>query len=476
MPSLSLELQVFFRTSYGALLLATLLMILPHARRFFLSERWQGYGESHPATDMIQNPVILPLILSIWFLCAALLTIGQWTVPASFFNLCICRYFFVQTRWKSILRGLGAPGFMTYWLGAAVFLLEGTLHGMPQLRSLGLLVLQIDFAFIMLSSGIYKLTAGYARGHGMEYGLVNPEWGYWPDIYLKLRPGHILFKIFNHAAWSGQIAAALMLLIPPLRFWGALILIVSFTWIATQIRLGLLCEMVMLGCLLFLGGPSPEGIALSQKSFLSSLAESALWLYLIFLPFAYAGLFYNLYARRSLGKPFQKILEAFTNFFGIILWRVFSVDVVNFFVRIYLIPIHDSTAPILISRYGWRGGLRFSHVGECITLTSIFTTLKYHPSDLALFKKRLIRYARSFAIPESSRLLFEYVSIVKENGKFHYRPVAEYQVDPRLDHVDERMLNPDFSVRKGHSASPIHEGIYPGSYAPLTESVNAEKN
>ena len=41
----------------------------------------------------------------------------------------------------------------------------------------GLLVLQVDLAFIMLSAGVYKFTAGYPHNHGMELGLCNPMWG-----------------------------------------------------------------------------------------------------------------------------------------------------------------------------------------------------------------------------------------------------------------------------------------------------------
>jgi hypothetical protein len=60
----------------------------------------------------------------------------------------------------------------------------------------------------------------------------------------------------------------------------------------------------------------------------------ALWVYLILLPLAEAGLYYNFYARRALPAPLQTALERYTNFFGIILWRVFSVDLVNFFIRL----------------------------------------------------------------------------------------------------------------------------------------------
>jgi hypothetical protein len=175
-PRLSLNTQVFFRAAYGILLLGHLILLLPHSRRFFMSERWKGYAKSSWDVDVLQNPWVHPLIMITWFLCALALTFGRWTVGAALINLLLCRYFFVHMRWKGVLRGMGAPGYMTYWLAAAVFLLEFTLKYAPAVRPLALLVLQVDFALIILSAGVYKCTAGFPRNHGMELGLVNPEW------------------------------------------------------------------------------------------------------------------------------------------------------------------------------------------------------------------------------------------------------------------------------------------------------------
>ena len=39
-------------------------------------------------------------------------------------NLLLCRYCFIAMRWKGVRRGMGAPGFITYWIAACVFFLE----------------------------------------------------------------------------------------------------------------------------------------------------------------------------------------------------------------------------------------------------------------------------------------------------------------------------------------------------------------
>ncbi|MBA3805780.1 MAG: hypothetical protein H0X14_08740, partial [Acidobacteria bacterium] len=433
--------------------------------------------------DFLQNPIVSPLVAALWFLCAALIALGRWSVLASLVNLLLCRYFFVRMRWKGILRGMGAPGFMAYWLAAAIFLLEYTLYYAPNLHSLALLVLQVDFAFIMLSAGIYKCTAGYRRNHGMEYGMVNPQWGYWGSFYKRLRPSHWLFRIFNHLAWTTEVVAGVLMLIPQTRFIGGMLILASFIFIATQIRLALLCEMVIVCCLIFfhpgsygeqfLSGLVPAPTLATASTFAiapitNMLLAGGLWAYLILLPLMHAALFYNFYGRKSLPRSLQRIVEIYTNFFGIIIWRVFSADHTCFFIRVYQRwrSVSDG-ARTLLSRYGLTGSLRYSHVGESIVVTTLFTTLKYYPSNTNLFQERLLRYARTVACPSDSVLEFEYVKINKAADQYEFSVVAEYVVDPIAGSVVERTLDDSFSVRAAHAASPVHEGVRPGSYVPL---------
>lgn len=476
MPELSLSAQAVFRVGYAALLLGFLVMILPHARRFLRSERWGGYARSERFVDVVHNPVASAVTVAVWTASAICLALGRWTLIAALVSFLIARYFFVQMRWRGVARGMGAPGFMTYWLAAAVFLLELSLRVAPEWRSLTVLVLQVDLAFIMLSAGIYKLSAGYARNHGMELGMVNPEWGYWWRWWRRLSPGHSLFWTLNQLAWATEIVAAALMLVPPTRLLGAALIALSFVFIATQIRLGVLCEMVILATWLFVpaGGPldalvgrwvAPAAGPGEPWPLVGALLGAGLVGYLALLPLAHAGLFYNFYLRRPLPGPLQRALEAYTNFFGIIIWRVFSVDVVNFFVLIHRRP-RQGGERVLVSRYGWRGGLRYGVVCESIAVTSLFTTLKYYPSNEELFRERLLRYARTVPCRADERLVFEYVAIVKRGGRFEFVPTTEYVVDPREGSVDEVTLSDVVSTREAHAVSPVHEGLRPGSYVP----------
>lgn len=479
LPDLSGAAQGFVRLAYGVLMVLTLLQALPEARRFFLSERWGGYARSSRNVDAINNPFVMPLLFAAWMAAAVAIAIGWITPWPSLVNLALCRYFFIHMRWKSVLRGMGAPGFIAYWLGFAVFLLEYTARFAPELRSLALLVIQVDLAVIMLSAGVYKFTAGYPRNHGMELGLCNPMWGYWWRQYVKLPPGHPTIWTLNQLAWGTEAVGAALMLIPATREVGGLVMTVAFLFILTQIRLGFLCEMMALAGLLYVtpgglvdgwmasivpasavGVPTIGGHAVVV---VNALLGTALCVYLALLPIAHAGLYFNFYARRPFPRPLQWLLERYTNLFGMIIWRVFSVDLVNFFIRVHREPRAGGERSLVAKIGSWP---RFNHVGEMISLTSLFTTLKYYPSNAAMFQERLLRYARTVPRPARDVLVFEYVSVVKRPTHFDWVRVAEYRVDVEAGIVDEKLFDPSFSTRAAHAVSPVHEGAVPGSYAP----------
>jgi hypothetical protein len=480
MPELSLPILSFLRMMYGILLFLTLVSFLPLRRQFFLSERWGGYAESGPTTDLIQNPYVYPSLLASWLISAACLACGFWSILAAGVNLIFCRYFFIQRRWKSLCRGMGAPGYITYWLAVCVLLLELTTHYAPSLQSLALLVLQVDFATLFFLSGIYKYASGYRSGQGMELGVVNPQWGYWWRRMRTSNPNQLLHRLNNTLAWTVEMLTAVLMVIPELRFLGGLLLILSFIYIAFWIRLGLLPEMVMLiGFLFFTKGSPPDQwlqsmlaqVPLSSNPagyfapLVSNALEYALYGYLCLLPVAYAGLCINFYWKKSLPSRMQWLLEHYTNFFGMILWRVFSVDVINFFIRIY--RSSDSKERTLVSAWGWNRTLRWGHVCEAITVTCIFTTLKYFASNRQLFENRLLRYARTLSCQPNESLIFTYVSVEKATTEFVFRPVREFHVSPLWGTVNEHVFDLSQDITRAAKGSPVHETAHPGTYAPL---------
>lgn len=485
LPEISPTTQAFFRTLYASLMGLLLLLTTPLARRFFVTETWGGYAQPRPETEWIQNPRALPLVLGLWYLAIGHLLAGRETVLWAGVNLALCWYFFVFMRWRGILRGMGAPGYMSYWLGACVFSLElaRALDPSGHLLRVALLSFQLDFAVIMTCAGTYKGLAGYRKGHGMELGMVNPWWGYWSDFLKTLPPDHWFFRPLNPMAVFVQAGAGLLMMIPETRLLGAALIIVGFAGIAAQVRLGVLSEKVMLcGVLFFHPGSAPDQWIASHLSPWLTLPEQTLdapalvipallafyWTYILLLPLAKFGQYYNFLAQKPLPRPLQWLLERWTNTWGIIIWRVFSVDVINFFTRIYIEEGARGTEreyTTLGRPFPIRGG-RYFHVGEFVCLASLFTTMKYYPSQPELFHRRLVAYARSLPFSPGDRIRFEVFSVVKEPEQHGYVHVADYRVDPEARTVEEVIRHPGFDPRRGHEVSPVHEGLRPGTYAP----------
>ena len=468
------------RIGLGVTMLLTLLRALPLARYYFLGERWGGYGERGWRVDFVQNPIVMPLVYVAWLAACVALLANRYVLIAAGFNLLACYYFFIAMRWRTVLRGMGAPGFIAYWLSAAVFLIELTTRHAPDVQGVAVLVLQVDFALIMLAAGIYKFNAGYRHGDGMELGMVNPEWGYWGKLWKRVPPSHPIFRFFNEMAWGTEVGAALLMLVPETRFLGGFIMLLSFIFIATQIRLGYLCEMVMVSCLVFFhpgsaGDAMVSAIVPGQHTafaatpypWLSRALTIFLLGYLVLLPFARVGLSYNLHARKALPGVLQRLLDAFANLFGLILWRVFSADHTNFFINIYEVTSDGGRRLISDWTAHRRYHGRYNQVAEGIVVTTLFTTLKYYPSNNALFVERLLRYARTVPRAPGSQLVFEHVSVLKRADGFHFAPAAEFVVDVDAGTVREVTIDHSRSVRAPIAASPVHEAARPGSYAPL---------
>jgi len=156
------------------------------------------------------------------------------------------------------------------------------------------------------------------------------------------------------------------------------------------------------------------------------------------------------------------------------MWRVFTPDVTNFFIRIY--KKENGERKLLVGEtniYEYRNWkdfwikMRFLHVVESIALVSIFNTLKYFPSKPQLFEERLIRYAKSVAASFESpiqKMEFEYVLVKKLAGYFLFKPVMNIIVDLCRNKVSSKIIDLEFDPYKPALLSPVRESVSVGSY------------
>jgi len=480
--ALSWSVQSLIRNGFALCTLGMLFLSIPGARRFFGTAKYGGYANDEPVLNILFSPIGRVVLLAGWVASACWLLLDKHTVLAAFICLVLSRFCFISLRWRSISRGMGAPGFMLYWLAGLVFFLEYTRFYDPSgyLRSVAILAFKIDFAVIMLCAGQYKLFSGYPQNNGMERGMVNPWWGRLRDIYRPFPPTHPVFKFLNHCAYLGELVAGAAMLYAPWSEAGGLFMAFSFIIIFVHIKLGFLCHTVMVSCLLFCfpGGwvdsllPSvaaPQGV---EGHFLltvvNTLLSGFLIVYVVLLPFVKLGTYYNFYGKKRLPEKWQAFQDKWTNLFGIIIWRVFTIDNTNFYVNAYL-EDRKTGERTLYSKPGlleWSKGLRYNHVCEFVCFVSIFTTLKYFPSNSPLFTEKLLRYARTIPCSDHQVLVFEWVDIKKESDRFTDVASKEYRVDLLSEELTVINLADGTSETDSLRFSDLHEGHKVGSYAP----------
>jgi uncharacterized membrane protein YphA (DoxX/SURF4 family) len=427
-----------------------------------------------PLVDRIHTPASAHVCIALWCLCALGILFNIWMLATTLLNLAFARYFFVRTRRSSILRGMGAPGHIAYWLAGLLFLLalSARYDVHAALRGATLFAFRLDFACIMIAAAVSKIASGYPRNDGFQTGLANPWWGHNPRFATYFPANGMFYRLLNHAAYVVEIGAGIAFLIPPAAPYAAMVLALNFLLIGRFIRLTGLAEMVAACCLLYIQPHTAISAFLvthfpvAATSAATSPAWAAPWihaasalltLHAFCLPLAYAGMAINFYGRYTLPRPLQRALDAWMRFLGLTLWRVFTNEIINFFCEIAV--EHDGArTPIR--------GRRFGHVAESITLASIFTTLKYHPAHIALFEQRLLTYAATLPPTPNASIVFRYVRISREQKDFRFHPIAEFAVDPTRMHVRESVLDATFDARKAAPGSPVRaNAVVSGTYA-----------
>ncbi len=101
-----------------------------------------------------------------------------------------------------------------------------------------------------------------------------------------------------------------------------------------------------------------------------------------------------------------------------------------------------------------------------ICLTSLFTTLKYYPSNDAMFRERLLRYARTLPRGAGERPRLRVRQRRQAAMRFDWVPVGEYRVDVDAATVEERLVSTSPSRRAPRTRSRRCTTVaVPGSYA-----------
>lgn len=461
---------------YSCVWLFEMTLLLPFVSRYFRSENHNGYQDSYQIKKL-DHGILLWFKTITWALAVLFINFDRFRLVALILLVVANHNQFVRQRWKSLARGLGAPGFMLYWCSCALLLLEISYHVDRNADVILSFVIVIDFATIMITAGIYKIGAGYRNGTGIEYGMVNPQWSYFPEqlrhIPIKIRS--LVFRLLNESSWLLEIFGGALLVFHISRWLGAVLIALIFVSLVPIIRLGFLCLTVLL-CVLIVSqlneGPASfwralvrafgdNGSSVASKTVIISVVT-----YFVMMLFVRGVQLINVFRHRQVKRLSQGIADRIANFFGIILWRVFTPDVTAFWIRVEIVesPNNSDTlsAPrIIISNWG-KG--RFFLVSEAITLTSIFTLPRYFPHNRELFENRLRRYANSLGVSMDAVVRFVYVEIDKQGYEFVDLETAFFDVCLNSGLITSKIQDLSL-ISKPFKNSPVRAGIKLGSYA-----------
>lgn len=465
-----------FSLLYSCVWFFEMTLLLPFASRYFRSENHNGYQDSYQIKKL-DHGILLWFKIITWALAVLFINFDRFRLVALILLVVANHNQFVRQRWKSLARGLGAPGFMLYWCSCALLLLEISDHVDRNAGVILSFVIVIDFATIMITAGIYKIGAGYRKGTGIEYGMVNPQWSYFPEqlrhIPIKIRS--VVFRLLNESSWLLEIFGGALLVFHKSRWLGAVLIALIFISLIPMIRLGFLCLTVLL-CVLIVSqldeGPASSWRALVRafgdngSSVASKTVIISVVTYSVMMLFVRGVQLINVFRHRQVQRRSQIIADRIANFFGIILWRVFTPDVTAFWIRVEIVqssnnPDLSGASRIIVSNWG-KG--RFFLVSEAITLTSIFTLPRYFPHNRELFENRLRRYTNSLSVSLDAVVRFVYVEIDKQGPEFIDLETAFFDVDLNSGLVTSEIQDRSL-IAKPFKNSPVRAGIKLGSYA-----------
>ncbi len=396
-------------------------------------------------------------IVLVWLFCSFLIICNILPMLNSLFCLMLTYYFFIFLRYDSISRGFGAPGYFLTFMNLISFGLQVIQKYQPSNLDLILSLIGFEIGTIFFVSGLYKCTAGYWHGAGINIGLNNPMWGYRPKYWHLWTPTKIRTKLINWVSIFGEVIGGALLMSVKYQFVGALIISLMFIGVMFMVRLATLCPMIIFVTLSTsvisndTGEKFRDTISPTHFAFIAITIQ-----FIIFL--TYIGISINFYLKKSLPNFLQNAVNFTQGVLGISLWRVFTSDITSIYIRIF--HINSCGEREELSKWQSKGNRRFNFVGEAISVTSIFTLLRYQSSTEA-FVSRLISYARTLS---QGTIEFEYYHISMSEASVLIRHVRTYIVNTSAATVDENQVDPRFDPSAPEPYSRVSAAKQYGHY------------
>lgn len=285
----------------------------------------------------------------------------------------------------------------------------------------------VELGMIFIISGLYKYKSGYRQLRGLNIGLINPQWSYFPNFWKRFPPNSFAFKILNFLSIWMEIIGGLLLIISPTQKLGAIIIILTFMFVSVTVRLGILCIQIVVAVSLMFVKISPESIFLINLTPVNILIFGFSIIFLILILITYYVNYNTLINLKKYSRVVSYIAHFMNRFYGISLWRVFTSDMTSLYIEVYVCKENGEFNRI--SEWTDWKCLRYRNVGESIVITSIFTTPKYFPNNSELFRNKIKVYCRSLDTAQKVKFTLFYLN--SSNVKNEMIKVMDFVFDPQ---------------------------------------------
>jgi hypothetical protein len=312
-------------------------------------------------------------------LCSvSLFSVGLIGFSSSFICLLLSRYFFVYLRYRSVGRGNGAPGFMSYWT-----ILYGCLFQFFSIynfnESTVYTLMKFDFAIVMLSAAYYKQKNGYLSGRGIEFGLQNQMWAYAYKHFQRYPKNGLVYRVLNFSSVVTEYVIFLALMIPLTTKFAGFLICITFVFLGIFVRLGTLpLTMIFLG--LILANTSRDQGEIIPFPILDWIFLG--YFFLLVLSLLWAWIYFLKIEIPLFVKPILKISYTIT---GSIIWSVFTARLTENLIIISR-KTDWSETPLYSKDFGVHSG---------ISLTTLATYLDYFPADRQIQEERIKQYLKT---------------------------------------------------------------------------------
>jgi len=428
-------------------------LLIPNYKRIFSEKKFGGYLDRKNVSFKFESE----LVTVIWILLNSLLLLEIKITYVSFALLLICYYYFIFHRFTSISRGMGAPGYFTFFTNKINFLIIIVSEYSPS--SLNYLVnfISAEIGLIFVVSAIYKIKSGYRTDRGINIGLVNPQWSYFPNFWQKINLFSIKFKILNFMSIYMELLGGIFLCIPKTQIAGFALIALTFLAVATTVRLGVLCIQIILSVsIVFINKSETKNIT-NHHDVLSII----LCIIIVAEIISYIVNFMILIKEYDFKYMIRKFVHIMNRYYGISLWRVFTSDLTSIYVEVY--AKNQFGKYKLLSAWDKWNCFRYRNVGESITITSIFTTLKYFPADSDLFENKLLIHSLSIKNYNFIKYKVYYIATNIDYASHEFILISDFNVNKLNKEISVEVKNNKIDLRNPDNFSAVRKNSGTGN-------------